>query len=255
MSSATTSDNDVPAERRRAFDRLVNFTDAVVAIALTLQLLPLIEIEGPAPGETVWHVIADNWGQIFAFLLSFVIVVVMWTVHNRVFNVMRMYDGTILWLNLGWMLAIAFLPWPTAMYGTASSTEDIGVGGVGLLYWLNLAVISGLGSLIAYHAAHHPDLLEPGAASRGWLAQSRRARLRGTVFTAYFVVIGFVSEVIPEYAGWIALGLVPLGRFLRDRPTPTDGSGTDGSSADVTPADVGSPPEPTTPDDTRSGSG
>ena len=171
----------VPAERRRAFDRLVNFTDAVVAIALTLQLLPLIEIEGPAPGETVWHVIADNWGQIFAFLLSFVIVVVMWTVHNRVFNVMRMYDGTILWLNIGWMLAIAFLPWPTAMYGTAGNSTDIGAGGVGLLYWLNLALISGLGSLIGYHAARHPELLEPGAARRGWLAHSKKARLRGIV--------------------------------------------------------------------------
>jgi len=230
------SDSDIPAERRRAFDRLVNFTDAVVAIALTLQLLPLIEIKGPAPGETVWQIIADNWGQIFAFLLSFVIVVVMWTVHNRVFNVMRMYDGTILWLNLGWMLAIAFLPWPTAMYGTASSTAAIGVGGVGLLYWLNLALISGLGSVIAYHAAHHPELLEPGAASRGWLAQSRRARLRGTVITAYFVVIGFISEVIPEYAGWIALGLVPLGRFLRDRPTPADdpAAGTTASTAQQT---------------------
>lgn len=249
MSDASPEADATPAERRRAFDRLVNFTDAVVAIALTLQLLPLIEIEGPAPGETVWQVIADNWGQIFAFLISFLIVVIMWTVHNRVFNVMRMYDGTILWLNLGWMLAIAFLPWPTAMYGTASSAEDIGVGGVGLLYWFNLAVISGLGSLIAYHAAHHPDLLEPGATSRGWLAQSRRARLRGAVITAYFVVIGFVSEIIPEYAGWIALGLVPLGRFLRDRPTPADGSVAHGAAADDS-----SPPEPNTPGDTRSGS-
>lgn len=212
----------VPAERRRAFDRLVNFTDAVVAIALTLQLLPLTQIKGPQGDETVWQVIGANWGQIFAFLLSFIIVVVMWTVHNRVFNVMRMYDGTILWLNIGWMLAIAFLPWPTTMYGTAGSTTALGTGGVGLLYWMNLALISGLGSLIAYHAARHPDLLEPGATSRGWLAHSRKARLRGIVITAYFVVIGCISEFIPEYAGWIALGLVPLGRLLRDSPAPAD---------------------------------
>jgi uncharacterized membrane protein len=227
MNDASQGADATPAERRRAFDRLVNFTDAVVAIALTLQLLPLIEIEGPKPGETVWQVIADNWGQVFAFLISFLIVVVMWTVHNRVFNVMRMYDSTILWLNLGWMLAIAFLPWPTAMYGTAGNATTIGVGGVGLLYWLNLAVISGLGSLIAYHAAHHPELLEPGAASRGWMAQSRRARMRGTVITLYFVVIGFISEIIPEYAGWIALGLVPLGRLLRDRPAPAGEASVD----------------------------
>jgi uncharacterized membrane protein len=220
MSRGNSEGDATPAERSRAFDRLVNFTDAVVAIALTLQLLPLIGIAGPKPGETVWQIIADNWGQIFAFLLSFVIVVVMWTVHNRVFNVLRMYDNTILWLNLAWMLAIAFLPWPTAMYGTAGNSTDIGAGGVGLLYWLNLAVISGLGSLIAYHAAHHPELLEPGASTRGWLQQSPRARLRGAVITSYFVVIGVISEFIPQYAGWIALGLIPLGRILRDRPIP-----------------------------------
>jgi uncharacterized membrane protein len=209
-----------PAEQRRSFDRLVNFTDAVVAIALTLQLLPLTEIPGPQDGETVWQVLAENWGQIFAFLLSFIIVIVMWTVHNRLFNVLRTYDATILWLNIAWMLAIAFLPWPTAMYGNANSSEVVGGGGVGLLYWANLALISALGSMIAHHARRHPELLEPGALSRGWLAQSTRSRWRGLAFATYLLMVGVASELLGSHTGWLALGLFPLGRFFSDRTAP-----------------------------------
>lgn len=202
------------AEERRSFDRLVNFTDAVVAIAVTLQLLPLIDIAGPTSDETVWHVIAANWGQVFVFLLSFIIVITMWVVHNRVFNVMRTYDRTILWLNIGWMVAIAFLPWPTAMYGENSSPESLGGGGVGLLYWLNLAAISIFGNLMARHARRHPELLEPGALERGWLSQRGAVQYRGAIFGVYFAFIGVMTELFPYWARWLALGLFPLSYLI-----------------------------------------
>lgn len=238
----------LPAEERRSFDRLINFTDAVVAIALTLQLLPLTEIPGPQDGQTVWKVLADNWGQIFAFLLSFIIVIVMWTVHNRLFNVMRTYDSTILWLNIAWMLAIAFLPWPTAMYGNAASSDVLGQGGVGLFYWANLALISALGGMIAHHARTHPELLEPGAVSRGWLARSARARWRGAVFALYLLLIGVASEVWGAHAGWLAFGLIPLGRIFTDRrparsPEPSSPASDGVSSASALPPSATPPTE------------
>lgn len=208
------SGEETPAEQRRSFDRLVNFTDAVVAIAITLQLLPLASIPGPKEGGSVWQVIGDNWGQIYAFLLSFVIVVVMWVVHNRVFNVMQRYDATILWLNIAWMAAIVFLPWPTAMYGEAAGDETLGPGGVGLLYWLNLAAISLLGNLIATHARRHPELLEAGAQQRGWLAGGTLVHYRGAIFAAYFVFVGIMTVFFPSWSSWLALGLIPLGRII-----------------------------------------
>jgi uncharacterized membrane protein len=214
MTGAESTDGSVAAEERRSFDRLVNFTDAVVAIAITLQLLPLAAIDGPSGDETIFDVFSANAGSIMAFGLSFVIVIVMWINHNKIFNVLRRYDGTILWLNIGWLVSIAFLPWPTAMYGNAASSEAVGPGGVALVYWVNLAIISVFVTLIARHARLHPDLLEPGAAGRGWLASAGRARLRGYVFPAYFLVIGLACEFISVQASWLALGLIPIGRWL-----------------------------------------
>ena len=70
--------SDITSSERRSFDRLVNFTDAVVAIGITLQLLPIIDVAGPKSGESVWDVVAANSGQLFAFVLSFVVVIFMW---------------------------------------------------------------------------------------------------------------------------------------------------------------------------------
>jgi uncharacterized membrane protein len=207
---------DVSAEERRSFDRLINFTDAVVAIGITLQLLPLIDVPGPQAGETVWEVLSSNSGQIAAFALSFVVVIVMWATHNRVFNVIRRYDGTIFTLNLLWLVAIVFLPWPTAMYGEAVNSQVVGAGGVGILYWWNLAVISGLGSLIAVHAWRNPSLLEPGALERH--ERSRKVgRMTGLVYFLAFIVIGITAEFLPSGAAYLAFALIPINYLLRHK--------------------------------------
>jgi len=201
------------AHERRSFDRLVNFTDAVVAIGITLQLLPLIDIEGPSDGQTVWQVISANSGQITAFMLSFVVVIVMWRNHNAVFNSLCRVDGTIFRLNVLWLILVVFLPWPTAMYGTASNETITGAGGVGLLYWWTLAAISGVGSLIAAHARRTPALLEAGEQDR--VETSRVGnRTRGIAFFVCFIMIGAISEFWPGIAPLFALLLIPLNALI-----------------------------------------
>lgn len=211
---APQSPSELSAEERRSFDRLVNFTDAVVAIGITLQLLPLIDVEGPKPGQTVWDVLSANSGQITAFALSFVVVIAMWATHNRIFNVMRRYDGTIFVLNVIWLAGIVFLPWPTSMYGQAVNDEVVGAGGVGLFYWWTLATISGVGSFIALHAWRHPELLEPGALQRHGKRRSAN-RIAGAVFFSAFLAIGVASEFVPAIAPYFAFALFPISSLVK----------------------------------------
>ena len=207
--------NSISPVQRRSFDRLINFTDAVVAIAITLQLLPLVDIKA-TEGESIWQLISENSSQIFTFWFSFLILSVLWMKHNQVFNSMRAFDGTIFWLNSLWMALIVFLPWPTALYGSLNDDQMIAAGGVGLLYWWTLALISGIGWLVAIHAWQKPELLEQSVLIEG-RKDSGLKRYRGASFVTAFLLIGLAAEFSPQFVPYLSLGIIPMDLLLRTK--------------------------------------
>jgi uncharacterized membrane protein len=104
-------------------ERLVFFTDAVVAIAMTLLILPLTEVvpEMAAEHSTAFDVIRENQPKIYSFLLSFIVIARLWLVHHRLFEQVKAYNTRLMELNLGWLLTIAILPFPTEMIGAFPS--------------------------------------------------------------------------------------------------------------------------------------
>lgn len=208
-----------------AFDRFVTFTDGIVAIAITLQVLPLINIEGPKPGETIWSVLLDNSGQILAFLISFVVVAFQWLLHNRIVNRMRAYDAPFFWINALWLLGIVLLPWITALFGSASvwdgtdaAADGEGFGGVGLLYWGTLAFISVMIFLMSTHLLRHPDLISPDRRDEWDEVMASRERWRGVVFPVAFLLLGVGTEVVPQWSQWLPFLLFPVSFILRRHP-------------------------------------
>jgi uncharacterized membrane protein len=101
-----------------AAERLVFFSDAVMAIALTLLALDL-----PVPGgiENVGSVsisgmIIDARRHVddyFAFLISFVVISAHWRIHHRVFRYVREATKPIIRLNVYWLLLIVITPFTT----------------------------------------------------------------------------------------------------------------------------------------------
>lgn len=198
----------------RSFERLVNFTDAVVAVAITLLVLSIVDIRGASDEETVWQVIADNASQLIAFAMTFLVVAVMWSVHTRVFNGLRGFDRTIFRLNLLWLMAVVLLPWPSAMFGEGFRSDagewsgGQGLGGAGLLYWGTLTFIALMSQSMIVHIRRHPELLDPdGPGLPG-------NRIRGVAFITAFATLGVTSVFAPVASMWLALGLIPLGIAL-----------------------------------------
>src|SRR5882757_8256387 len=100
-------------------DRLVAFTDAVVAIAMTLLIFPLTGDVGTlvaAHGRPVEAVTGHGW-QIFSFLLSFAVIARMWIGHHRLFAEVKEYSPALVLVNLCWLLTIVVLPFPTELIG------------------------------------------------------------------------------------------------------------------------------------------
>ena len=112
----------------RGLDRFITFLDAVVAIAITLLVLPLAEVIG---GEHVPAHVADvfteNAAPFGAFLLSFAVIARLWTGHHRMVERVGGYDTTFVLVNLGWVLTIVFLPFATQLAAAYPAHDRLAV--------------------------------------------------------------------------------------------------------------------------------
>jgi TMEM175 potassium channel family protein len=110
--------------RERDFDRFLTFVDAIVAIAITLLVLPLVDIAGELGDGSVADLLDDNAGRIGAFLLSFVVIANLWLVQHRVLTHVVAADVRLTRLLLLWTLTIVFLPFPTALVAQSDAGEQ-----------------------------------------------------------------------------------------------------------------------------------
>ena len=102
-----------------ALDRLVFFSDAVFAIAITLLIIE-IEIPDLQPGSSAaesWHEFAGLAPSFFAFVLSFLVIGRFWMGHHERFRSLRHFDRRLMWPNMLYLMAIAFMPFATAFLG------------------------------------------------------------------------------------------------------------------------------------------
>ena len=94
-----------------SLERMVFFSDAVFAIALTLLALDLKLPEG-IPAEQLDDALVAAWPQLLAYALSFVIIAKTWMSHHSDFALIRRFNANLAWLNLALLFFIAMLPAP-----------------------------------------------------------------------------------------------------------------------------------------------
>ncbi|MEO3876165.1 TMEM175 family protein [Nonomuraea sp. B12E4] len=109
----------MPPTVNRPPERLTFFSDAVVAIALTLLVLPLADAipEAVAAHTSSIAVVTENGWKIFSFLISFGVIARLWIFHHRLFERVKAYNHQLVMVNLCWLLTIAVIPFPTEMIG------------------------------------------------------------------------------------------------------------------------------------------
>jgi uncharacterized membrane protein len=113
--------NEIHSELKKEFqlERMILFSDAVFAIAITLLVIEMKipEIPGEllseeALGESLNHLIPKFVG----FFISFMIIGLYWTVHHRLFGFVTNYNQRLLWINLLFLMAVALMPFSTGFY-------------------------------------------------------------------------------------------------------------------------------------------
>ncbi len=143
-------------QREAGFRRLVSFSDAVVAIAITLLILPLVDSASSIGNAALSTFFSDNQTKLLAFALSFAVIGSFWWGQHQVFERVRAYNSVLVWGMFLWLLSIVFLPFPTELIGTVSK----GTVAVHAIY-IGTMLVAAIGALVQQWAiVRWPELQE-----------------------------------------------------------------------------------------------
>lgn len=115
-SSEVESEQTTPQAASLELERLIFFSDAVIAIAITLLTVQIslpVNIHPAQLAQAILNLIP----QFGIYALSFLVIGNYWVIHHRVFRNIKHYDSTLIWLNVFFLLFIAFLPVPSNVVG------------------------------------------------------------------------------------------------------------------------------------------
>ena len=117
-------------------ERLIFFSDAIVAIAITLLVFGL-KINVPETHHITFRDLIVPWRTYLAFILSFINIAGFWQAHHTIFNYIKKADRRMLFLNLCWLFFIIVLPFTTSIL-SAHIADTPAV----FLYCINVLLLS-----------------------------------------------------------------------------------------------------------------
>lgn len=129
--------------------RLEGFSDAVFAIVITLLILDVRIPPGLEPG---WSMLREMAPHVGIFALSFAIVGTYWVAHHMMLRRAGRITRRLLWLNLLLLLAVVFIPVPTALLAEHPDSVFAIV-----VYAASLSLANLFGTIVWLYATRHPD--------------------------------------------------------------------------------------------------
>jgi uncharacterized membrane protein len=206
----TVTDSEVAEAEREgravSAERQTLFSDAVIAIAITLLALEL-----PVPGGTtnseLWQHAVDDHAEFLAFLISFLVIWAHWAGHHRVFRYVTGFDNRLGTLNTIWLFLQVIIPFATKVI-SGEGAFQVRFGFYALIQAASSVVFAAMITHIRraglYKRATPMEVFSTGT-RRSW------------IFVAAFLV-SIPLSYVTDYS-WLAWIIVPQlgGRVLRLR--------------------------------------
>jgi uncharacterized membrane protein len=144
--------------------RLEAFSDGVFAIAITLLVL-LFERPRLAEGERLGDFLLHQWPSYASYVVSFVTIGIIWVNHHTLFRHIARVDRLFLFLNVLFLMAVAFIPYPTSLVAQfIRSSRD--ARPAALLYGITLTTMAIFMNALWQYASRRGRLLAPDADAR-----------------------------------------------------------------------------------------
>jgi uncharacterized membrane protein len=190
------------ADAGSGLERIILFSDAVIAIAITLLVLDirLPALPEHADNPAVVAALIEVAPKVEAYVISFLVVGQFWASHHLRFRFIRRYDSTLIWLNLLFLMAIGFVPF------ASSVLSEHPVAAAYTLYDGTMALVAVLSAAIWGYAVAGDRLVDPGLPS----ATRRQSLIAPLGLAAVFLVSGLLVQFNVHAGHWAWLLLIPV---------------------------------------------
>jgi uncharacterized membrane protein len=182
------------SEEQKETGRIEAFSDGVFAVAITLLVLNIQPpVEHNLTDGQLLIKLRDDWSIYLAFITSFATIGIMWINHHRVFTHIKRSDNTLLLLNLLLLLAIIFIPFPTALM--SDYINQPGQHIAPLLYSGTFLFMAICFNLLWRYASHNNRLLDPKTNPQEVRAITGQYKYGPLFYIAICVLVGIYPPV------------------------------------------------------------
>ena len=185
------------------YDRVLFFSDAVMAIAITLLV---VDLRVPDVVRNARRELATAEPKILSFGISFVVIGLFWLGHHHLFRYITALDRRLILLNLLFLGTIAFLPYPTALLSATQGDHADSTA-----FYAACVAATGLMELVIWLYAMRADGLIPASISP---ARRRYETVRLLPVPVVFGLSIPVAFIAPGVAPFTWILLVPIGRLV-----------------------------------------
>ncbi|HEY4210242.1 MAG TPA: TMEM175 family protein [Steroidobacteraceae bacterium] len=181
-----------------ATERVAAFSDAVIAVIITIMVLDL-----KAPEDPKLTAILALWPTLLSYVVSYLFIAIIWINHHHLLHFVRVASPRLLWINFAHLFFVSLLPFATAwMARTELAPLPVAI------YAATFVLVNGAYLFFEREAFKQAD---PSLLS----AHARRlARRRSFVGLAIFALAALVALVKP----FLGFGLICTALVLYLRP-------------------------------------
>ena len=190
--------DELTALESRETSRLVALSDGVVAIAITLLVIDITVPRAPADASSAVLAasVLAQWDEFLGFVLSFFVIGLYWVMHRRVFTYIETQNRTVVWLNLVFLLLVAFLPYATSLFSTYPTQ-------FGVSFYAAVMAATGYSLAVLWLYAAREELVHSGIYSRALQIQIARYFITPTFFV--FSIVLAVWSPLLAIGSWLFL--------------------------------------------------
>lgn len=187
------------------FERVLFFSDAIVAIAITLLALDL-KLEFPENHHLTFQDLLVPWKNYLAFLLSFINIASFWRTHHQMYIHIAKMNEHMMTYTICWLFFIVTLPFSTSVLST-----HFGDPASIFLYSVNILALSVCQNFIWHRADVSQNFIEADKTS---MDERKRFRLMFNLDMANALVCVVLSFFVPKISFFLLFFKIPVLFFV-----------------------------------------